>query len=255
MSRWRQWQREHGVAAGAGPEGPRRRFQPEDILLAVWVLLAQRGFALLFGSDPSRWFSAADGSTMSGRSVAETVVGLALAPSPIAIVRWWQSLPPLGWAAWSTVLGLALVVLTRGREDTSVDEGLARRMLITGPLYYVLALGVAMVAHVGGRATDAAQQPLYPGFTTPPWLRRTAVLPAALFGQGAFRLYLGEFLGFDTELGAAQIALETVLLVATFALCVAGPRIAAGATRVPLAWLPRFLLFAGAALAARWLPV
>lgn len=257
MSRWRRWQREHGVGAfagdeGPGPAGPRRRFELEDVALAAWVLVVEQVVARLLGSDPARWLVRTDGSAMSGHAVAETALGLALASSPTAMLQWLRSIGPLSWVAWLTLAGLVLVLLTRGKEDTTVDEGLARRILLTGPLYYVLALAVAMIATVRNLPMDETGQRRYPGFTTPPWLRRAAVVPAALLGQGAFRAHVGEFMNLGAETGAVQIVLEVVLLLAGFTLCVAGPRIAAGASRRPMAWVPRFLLFAGGVVLARF---
>jgi len=224
----------------------RWRLQWEDGLLALWIVALERGMQWLVGSDPSRWLLTVDGAA-GGGSVVETAVGLALSQNPFAVSRWFAALGPLTMVGWLTVAGLALVVLTRGREDTTVDEGLARRILVTGPFYYVLALAVAMLASV----RTAAGEPAYPGFLTPPWLRRAAVLPAALLGQSAFHDHMRAFLSPQVDTGALLLGLQTVLLLAGFALLVAGPRIAAGASRAPKDWIAPFLVFIGAVLLAQ----
>ncbi len=230
----------------------RWRFQWEDVLLAGWILALERGLRLLVGSDPSRWLLTVDGAAGVG-SVVETAVGLTLANDPFAVWRLARALGPLTWVGWLTLGGLLFVILTRGREDTTVDEGLARRMLVTGPLYYVLAIAVAMISSVRGRRTNATDEPCYPGYLTPPWQRRAAVVPAALLGQSAFRDHTAQFLDLQGDAGILPIVLQSVMLVAGFALLVAGPRIAAGASRTPLDWVAPFSLFVGAVLASRFL--
>lgn len=231
------------------PSIARPRLQWEDVLLAGWVLALERGLTWILGSDPSRWLLTADGAAGGGAPV-EVAVGLALSQSPFAVWRWLEALGPLTVIGWLTVGGLALVIFTRGREDTTVDEGLVRRILVTGPLYYVLALAVAMISSVRGGKASIAGEPPYPGILTPPWLRRAAVVPAALLGQSAFHDHAAGFLNLEADSGALSLLLQTVLLLAGFALLVAGPRIAAGASRAPKDWIGRFVLFAGAVLVA-----
>lgn len=237
----------------------RWRLQWEDVLLALWILALERGLQWLVGSDPSRWLLTVDGAAgggaldaaAGGGSVVETAVGLALAENPLAVTRWFAALGPLTLIGWLTIGGLVLVILTRGREDTTVDEGLARRMLVTGPFYYVLALAVAMISSGRTRSGAIPGEPPYPGFLTPPWLRRAAVVPAALLGQSAFRDHTRAFLMPQVDPGAIALALQTLLLLAGFVLLVAGPRIAAGSSRSPKDWIGPFLLFAGAVLLAQ----
>ena len=124
-------------------------------------------------------------------------------------------------------------------------------MLVTGPLYYPLALAIAMISSVRGRPSGVEGEPAYPGILTPVWMRRAAVVPAALLGQSAFRDHTQAFLLPQVEPGAVALALQTVLLVAGFVLLVAGPRIAAGSSRSPKDWIGPFLLFVGAVLVAR----
>jgi hypothetical protein len=230
--------------------GRRWRLQWEDGLLALWIVALERGMQWLVGSDPSRWLLTVDGAA-GGGSVVETAVGLALSQNPFVVSRWFAALGPLTMIGWLTIAGLALVIFTRGREDVTVDEGLARRMLVTGPFYYVLALAVAMFSSVRSGAGAVAGEPPYPGILTPPWLRRAAVVPAALLGQSAFRDHTQAFLMPQVDQGAMAFALQTLLLLAGFVLLVAGPRIAAGSSRSPKDWVAPFLVFIGAVLLAQ----
>ena len=227
----------------------RWKLQWEDGLLALWIVALERGLQWVLGSDPSQWLLTVDG-VGGGGSAVETAVGLALAENPFAVSRWFAALGPLTVIGWLTVLGLALVIFTRGREDTTVDEGLARRMLVTGPFYYPLALAVAMIASVRTRAAGIAGEPAYPGFLTPSWLRRGAVVPAALLGQSSFQDHARAFLVPQVDAGAMALGLKTLLLLAGFVLLVAGPRIAAGSSRSPKDWIAPFVLFLGAVLLA-----
>jgi hypothetical protein len=230
----------------------------EDVLLALWVLGLERLIMWLAGGDPGTWIA---GGPIRGAQWSAVAFGGAIANSPRT---WLYALGDLGPVGWTIVGGLLFVIFTRGPEDRTLDDGLKRRILVTGPLYYFLAIAVAMYSSVaagwrrnraiehGTPTAPPGEEDRYPGYFTHPFLRRAAVLPAALVGESAFRDHaqatLSNWLASSTPLPA--LFFDAAFLVGGFVFLVVGPRVAAGATTALLPWVLRFTLFAAAALSA-----
>jgi hypothetical protein len=230
----------------------------EDVLLALWVLGLERLIIWLAGGDPGTWIA---GGPIRGAEWSAVAFGGAIANSPRT---WLYALGDLGPLGWTIVGGVLFVIFTRGPEDRTVDDGLKRRILVTGPLYYFLAIGIAMYSSVAAgwrrnRAIESGTPPAppgeeesYPGYFTHPFLRRAAVIPAALIGESAFRDHaqttLSGWLAASTPL--PTLFFDAAFLVGGFVFLVVGPRVAAGATTAFLPWVLRFTLFAAAALGA-----
>jgi hypothetical protein len=230
----------------------------EDVLLALWVLVLERAITWLSGGDPGAWIA---GGAIRGAEWSAVAFGGAIANSPYTWLRALGNLGPLGW---TIVGGLLFVIFTRGPEDRTLDDGLKRRILVTGPLYYFLAIGVAMYSSISaGRRRNRASESgtpsalpgeddPYPGYFTHPFLRRAAVLPAALVGESAFRDHAQTALSnwFAASTPLPSLFFDAVFLAGGFVFLVVGPRVAAGATTAFLPWMLRFTLFAAAALGA-----
>jgi hypothetical protein len=263
-----------------GVAGP---FEVEDLLLALWVLVAERIFLAVLGLG---WRTSMGVEAAVFRRPGFVPVGASGEPQ-----TWMVVLPgPLTTLGWLIVAGLLFVIVTRGPDDWSLDEWLKRRFLVMPPpLFYLLHIwaGIAWLvsqlrrkskgdAAAGERRATPASKPLptepqYHGPLVPRVARRLAVVPAALLGESAFRaqvLRLGSDFGSTLTLGTLTLAslraadggdlfkllLSVFLLAGAFAFLVAGPRIAAGATFAWQVWGVRFGLFVASVVMGSRLP-
>lgn len=193
----------------------------EDLLLAVWLLAAERLVVRYSGSSPVEWAEPGqDGS--------------------------------LPWPLVLLLLAAAFVIFTRGSCDTTIDTAVKRRILMVLPLYFILPLiamlvssikgGEKSVRHLGG---DEAEWPMP---AVPDWLRRLVATPILLVGDSAFLSAFEKeqqnFLGLGGPLTFTGVVSACFLMALPYLIFVIGPRVAAGSSGDWKAWLPRFAFYA-----------
>jgi hypothetical protein len=218
-------------------------FEVEDLLLAVWVLLLERLVLWYLGAGRAEPLPIEE-------AVFRPMSWVTAGPSgeePHAFLTALGYLTPFGWLI---VAGLLFVVVTRGRENRTLDDWLARRFLVVPPPFFyglhLFALLAWVVARMRGRApgpdtpgglgaSDRGRIPgrarlttqttnpdnplqlpaqtnehLYWGPAAPRSLRRLAVVPAALLGESAFRT---QILSMGSGFGS-ELTLSTISLAA-----------------------------------------
>lgn len=191
----------------------------EDLLLALWLLVAEQLVVRLSGRQPIEWVERPDGS--------------------------------LTWPFVLLILAGAFVIFTRGSADTSIDTAVKRRILILPPLFFVLPILASVISMIrGGEKSivklggDEAEWPMP---AAPDWLRRLIATPILLVGDSAFlSAYQQEqrvFLAPEGP-GVKDIALAFFVVAIPYLIFIVGPRVATGATAPWWVWLVRFAVYA-----------
>jgi hypothetical protein len=123
-------------------------FEVEDLLLLVWVLVLERALMWYLGAGR-------EAPLPIEQAVFRTASSSPLGPAgePHWLLAILGQLTVFGWVI---VAGLLFVIVTRGREDRTLDTWIGRRFLILPPpLFYglhVLAFLAWIVARMLGRA-------------------------------------------------------------------------------------------------------
>ncbi len=241
MPRWSP-RRRPGPSPSLPPDDDsshRRRFagilELEDLLLGLWLLVAEHWVVRYSGRPPVEWVEPREGGGL---------------PWPLVVL----------------LLAAAFLIFTRGSCDTSIDRAVMRRILIFPPLFFVLPLLASLVSLIRGGEKSVAKlggdEAEWPMPAAPDWLRRLVATPIFLVGDSAFlSAFENEqrsFLGTDGA-GVAD-AVSTFFVVAIpYLIFVVGPRVAAGSSGDWKVWLGRFgvyavLLVSGSQLASSgWL--
>lgn len=196
-----------------------RLLELEDLLLALWLLAAERLVVLYSGRPPVEWVERPD-----------------------------DSLP---WPLVGVLLAAAFVIFTRGSADTSIDRAVLRRVLIFPPLFFVLPLLASVVSLIRGGEKSVARlggdEAEWPMPAAPDWLRRLVATPIFLIGDSAFlSAFESEQRSFLGNEGPtfADLATTFFLVALPYLIFIAGPRIAAGSTGDWKVWLARFAFYA-----------
>jgi hypothetical protein len=227
----------------------RALFQPEDLVLAVWLLLL--GPALMVAAGGEHPFQ----------------LGTVAAP--------------VGWFYALACLGGIVCMVTRGRGETlrRGENGEALRIYALFPMATALAIvgflatestGFGMgellpLLAFGAAVVGFIAQPILPAVT--PALRRAFIMPFILVGTGIFESMLADTWGdvpladlvptYDAiEPGYASLMLSILVVVSLFIyyLFVFAPRVVAGVGGSIRTWALRFVLFAASlVLGVSWL--
>lgn len=222
------------LADPAPSSGLKKVLEPEDLLVALWLLAIQKLVVDRFGISPLTFTEPAAGYL------------------------------PLGF--WLLALSALFVIFTRGERDTSIDQAVMRRMLLVLPLYWALSIiGVVVSLIRGGEKSmrdyggDVAEWPMP---VVPDWLRRLAATPLLLVGNAAFlQAALGEqnaLQGSFADRAFTDLAGSAFLVALPFVIFIVGPRTAAGDSGDWRIWVLRFgfylsALMLGYQLDAGWL--
>ena len=194
-------------------------------MLAAWVLVVEGLVVRFLDSSPTTWIEPGEG--------------------------------PWPFMLWVTGFAFVFVVFTRGSRDSSIDQAVMRRVLMTLPFYWALSLigmGVSWIRggerssrHFGG---DEAEWP-FP--SVPDWLRRMVATPILLVGDSAFlasfRTEQGHFLSLGETPAWTDYGSVFFVIALPYLLFVVGPRIAAGASGDGRIWVLRFAVYCAALVA------
>jgi hypothetical protein len=124
-------------------------FEVEDLLLAVWVLLLERLVLWYLGAGRAEPLPIEQAVFRPTSSVTAGPSG----EEPHVFLTALGHLTPFGWLI---VAGLLFVVVTRGRENRTLDDWLVRRFLVVPPPFFyglhLFAFLTWVVARMRGRA-------------------------------------------------------------------------------------------------------